>query len=538
MKKIVSIILTFALLITCALTSFAINFTDLPDDHWAKSYVDTLVNEGTINGYTDGTFKPTGTVTRAEFVKMLGKGNERSQVEYVDVPTSHWAYEYVMYSGFDTKGLNVFFPSQPITREEVVNLLYKRASSPETLMAPPIIHRQGENYKAVSWAYTNGIMTGNDNINLRLADTLTRAEAAALIIRARSVNNETPKTDFINAVSDEVIENSYNSLMLIDKPYDKDAKITNGELSYAAARIISASYNPTYPGVSATRSFEHKYSQSLNMVTRYAIDPKFDNIEYVEKNATVKDAIIMLTFATIRAGDQYVPYDENGGIYEGISGDIYENSKYFLQRAYQNGVGFTHDLKIDANKEITLKEFAVLSLMLDGISGFNKVDIIGAPVKSLCYRVNNDFEKRPYNASDYQMILEDIENKVYQTPFVNAKGTPKDAFITTQSFKNVFDQIFRIFYNNCAEKNVSIVIWSTPVLSCENQNGFTYRVKVEFVNTNGYNKLSSLIKCASDEIGNTDISDGMTLYLDIDTGSKFNNVTFPYENVFVNQVIK
>ena len=77
MKKLISVVLT---LTVCAAVfvpaaASAASFTDLTDAHWAYDNIMRLANDGTINGYDDGTFLPEGTVTRAEFVKMLGKSD-------------------------------------------------------------------------------------------------------------------------------------------------------------------------------------------------------------------------------------------------------------------------------------------------------------------------------------------------------------------------------------------------------------------------------------------------------------------------------
>ena len=38
-------------------------FTDLPESHWAHRYVAPLCEQGVVNGYPDGSFKPNKTVT-------------------------------------------------------------------------------------------------------------------------------------------------------------------------------------------------------------------------------------------------------------------------------------------------------------------------------------------------------------------------------------------------------------------------------------------------------------------------------------------
>ena len=138
MKKTVSIILTLALIFSsfAVMNAFAVSFSDL-EGHWGKSYIDVLVNDGTINGYDDGTFRPDGTVTRAEFVKMIGKGSEKTDVVYTDVPADHWGYDYIMYSGLDVSGTQ-FMPDKAITRGEVLNLIWKRNGSKTGISAPSV----------------------------------------------------------------------------------------------------------------------------------------------------------------------------------------------------------------------------------------------------------------------------------------------------------------------------------------------------------------------------------------------------------------
>jgi hypothetical protein len=51
-----------------------ITFSDVTGGkHWAESYIKTCVKAGLINGYTDGTFKPNDTITRAEICTMFAK---------------------------------------------------------------------------------------------------------------------------------------------------------------------------------------------------------------------------------------------------------------------------------------------------------------------------------------------------------------------------------------------------------------------------------------------------------------------------------
>ena len=71
-RKLISLLLTAVLLCTASVPALAApgNISDL-EGHWAQAEIETAINERWVNGYPDWTFHPEGTITRAEFTKML-----------------------------------------------------------------------------------------------------------------------------------------------------------------------------------------------------------------------------------------------------------------------------------------------------------------------------------------------------------------------------------------------------------------------------------------------------------------------------------
>ncbi|NQX59284.1 S-layer homology domain-containing protein [Paenibacillus qinlingensis] len=71
-------------------------FTDITS-HWAQAYIIKSQGTGIISGYADGTFKPENSLTRAEAVTILNKVLGRStlngvaQSSWKDVSNTHWA---------------------------------------------------------------------------------------------------------------------------------------------------------------------------------------------------------------------------------------------------------------------------------------------------------------------------------------------------------------------------------------------------------------------------------------------------------------
>ena len=77
-------------------------FTDI-SDHWAAGYINALQKAGVVNGYGDGTFRPSWLLTRAEAVSMINRAvgliydhSARYWVSFADVPQQHWAYQAIM----------------------------------------------------------------------------------------------------------------------------------------------------------------------------------------------------------------------------------------------------------------------------------------------------------------------------------------------------------------------------------------------------------------------------------------------------------
>ena len=110
-------------------------FTDQADIKVDSDVVDTLVSLGVINGYTDGSFKPNDTVTRAEMAKMiyvLRTGNSdasaynNDKTSFTDV-NGHWAAGFIKYCQsvgiIAGQSATKFAPDQTVTAQEAAKML-------------------------------------------------------------------------------------------------------------------------------------------------------------------------------------------------------------------------------------------------------------------------------------------------------------------------------------------------------------------------------------------------------------------------------
>lgn len=105
-----------------------ISFSDVASGKWYETAVKTLASKGVITGYTDGTFKPDKSVSRAEFCAMASRffALETTTLKFTDVPTDYWGYRYiasVVAKGWMTDAAVAYNPNGAITRAEVVGIV-------------------------------------------------------------------------------------------------------------------------------------------------------------------------------------------------------------------------------------------------------------------------------------------------------------------------------------------------------------------------------------------------------------------------------
>lgn len=184
---------------------FESSFTDLKEHQWAKEAIDRLTEAGVINGISAELFAPARQITRADFMLLLIRMMQvspdvRAEVDFTDVPKN--AYYAQALSA--AKALEIakgsaggeFFPTRPITREEMFTLIYRvmhklcalPADAPESVLS-----RFTDSKNITAYAKTpiatltqNGLISGNASGQVNPKGNTTRAEAAVMIDRVRN----------------------------------------------------------------------------------------------------------------------------------------------------------------------------------------------------------------------------------------------------------------------------------------------------------------------------------------------------------------
>jgi len=137
------------------------SFSDVKDSDWFAVAVNYLASIGIIEGYPDGTFKPSQPITRAEFAAMASRFEYMEDTEtsarFSDVAITSWANSYII--SVSSKGWmngyldGTFRPANNITRAEVVktvNQMLDRAIDPSVLST---ITNPYSDISPTHWAY-------------------------------------------------------------------------------------------------------------------------------------------------------------------------------------------------------------------------------------------------------------------------------------------------------------------------------------------------------------------------------------------------
>ena len=104
-------------------------YSDVSEDDWYNNAVSTLTNAGIIDGYEDGTFKPNGNITRAEFATIAVRFFEATyegENLFPDID-GHWAQDYINEAAnagiVDGYPDGTFGPQKLITRAEAMTMV-------------------------------------------------------------------------------------------------------------------------------------------------------------------------------------------------------------------------------------------------------------------------------------------------------------------------------------------------------------------------------------------------------------------------------
>lgn len=218
-KKLLPLALTAAMIVPSVPAMAA------PSDiagHWAESVITQWQSKGLIQGYEDGTFKPGNTITRAEFVTLMNNAKgfwSEGSINFSDVKNGSWFYSAVaraVVAGY-VKGYSdgSFKPGNTITRAEAAVMI---ANAARLSANEAGAYRFTDVGSIPAWARGSvgavvaaGYMTGYPDGSFYANASISRAEAVSSLNRMlggtayQPTQPTTPTTDTTKTTSDDVV---------------------------------------------------------------------------------------------------------------------------------------------------------------------------------------------------------------------------------------------------------------------------------------------------------------------------------------------
>lgn len=309
MKKFLLMLLV-VLTVTFSM-AFATNYTDLPVTHWAYKPISEMTEKNILSGYPDGSFAPDNSITRAEFAKILvltlNLTSTSSDVSFEDVPTTHWAHNYIStasnyLSGYSIGTTLLYMPDSDAVREDIALAIVNAAGLQNSNYKISTLNKFtdkdsiSENLKKyVAIAVENDLMHGNTDGTFNPKGKLTRAEVSQLMINVLSllekiavsdINDETVEVTKVTLNEDDVTIKDGESIKLTVKLMPSNATdktvtwtssntryatvedgVVNGIMGEKTVTITATTSNGKKAKCKVTIECNHKYSS----ITEYEI---------------------------------------------------------------------------------------------------------------------------------------------------------------------------------------------------------------------------------------------------------------------------
>lgn len=207
MKKIFSVLLCIGIVTGASFAANAEETTKEPES--IASSVGALLNTEThdayISGYSDGTFKPSRQVTRAETAKMfyeLLKEKPAELVEFEDVSQDNWYYEPIgalaSLGALEGRSEGKFAPGESIKRSEFVTIAARFSTIMYGANLFSDVDEDAWYYRyVISASYYNWIGGYGDG-TFRPNEPITRAEAVKVINAMLGRSGDENIADFEN----------------------------------------------------------------------------------------------------------------------------------------------------------------------------------------------------------------------------------------------------------------------------------------------------------------------------------------------------
>lgn len=308
-SKLLIIVLIIGSLST-SIFSATIQFSDVKSGDWFYSNVTDLANKGIVNGFSDGTFKPSQQLTFDQWIKLLvsTKNNNISNSQ------SYWAKNFIN-EAFKLGILDQTYPKTIDSKNYGIAInRYETTKLAMTLISQDTIPSNWAEYTAdiadynlipekykesVAKAYAIGIMTGYPDDAFKGENILTRAESSAIISRVLYPSLRfkplTPAERLLKLELEEEIEaNIFTNLMNVTIEED-DIIFENSNGSYSLSGTSLSPSQKSFAELIFTLWNDEIINNSQSGFMSTTINSHSFNMNYSVVDISTKDISLNIT---------------------------------------------------------------------------------------------------------------------------------------------------------------------------------------------------------------------------------------------------
>ncbi|WEG16712.1 S-layer homology domain-containing protein [Alkalihalophilus pseudofirmus] len=272
-------------------------FSDVSSSHWAIKDINYLVEKGAIQGYPDGTFKPGNSITRAEIAVVLAKtldldvDPEVTTDKFSDVPATHWANPYIAAIVDQTEGVidgyenGTFRPSNTVTRQEMAKMVVE-AYDLELVEGKDLPFTDVDGLWSTDYINilaSNGVAAGMTTTTFVPRGEVQRAQTAAFVHRAEveeerievpdlPVDDTELAVESVSAITAKSLEVTFNQAV---DPEKAKFAVKRGAASVNVADITFKEDNKTAVVELSTKFVKADYAVTISGLTEEAIVKEF-----------------------------------------------------------------------------------------------------------------------------------------------------------------------------------------------------------------------------------------------------------------------
>ncbi|WP_282155178.1 S-layer homology domain-containing protein [Cytobacillus gottheilii] len=287
MKKSFLRTIALLLMLTMLVSTLPVYANDQLSDikgSFAEEEIQSWVDQDLIKGYSDGTFKPNKSITRAEFMVLVNRAfkyNKEAEINFKDVSSDDWFYQEVSKAiaagyldGFPDQTMK---PQNLITRQEVakiisiINKLEKDETAAELFKDSSSIPTWSKGY--IGSVRAADLMVGYLDGSFKPLNKITRAESVVTLNNVLELikdtepnpDEETEEPKPTPPEDDDTVDvptPSYPEEPVVSKPskpvgtdYDLNVGVPESEQNFPAVDYGENAADDTLKNIAATNPF-------------------------------------------------------------------------------------------------------------------------------------------------------------------------------------------------------------------------------------------------------------------------------------------